>query len=113
MALGATEIETDCAVLRMLAFPITSRNVKELASFFRRDLDCLYIVDHCIGRCGECGKAGSDIDKIAARTKDRLSKTLRFDEGDRSPMSSMEMGPRTVKFLLWRSLAGMRGARRS
>lgn len=85
MALGATEIETDCAVLRMLAFPITSRNVKELASFFRRDHDCLYIVDHCIGRCGECGKAGSDIDKIAARTKDRLSKILSFDEGDRSP----------------------------
>lgn len=113
LALDATEIEADCAVLRVPIPPIISRKVKELASFFRHDLECLYIVDHCIGRCGKCGKGGLDIDKIAARTKDRLSKTLSFDEGDRSPMSSMEMGPRTVKFLLWRSLAGMRGARRS
>ncbi|OJI97621.1 hypothetical protein ASPVEDRAFT_68355 [Aspergillus versicolor CBS 583.65] len=85
LAFDATEITSDCAVLGPPASHLLSRLVKQLSLFLRRDLECLYIVDHCIGRCGKCGKGGLDIGKIAVRTKDGLSKKLNFSEGERSP----------------------------
>ncbi|KAL4781532.1 hypothetical protein BJX76DRAFT_363543 [Aspergillus varians] len=76
VAIDVAEIETEMSPLSSIFREIIYQEVQCLSYWLQNDLEVLYVVDRCVGRCRGCRKGGLDISSLTAQAKRGLSKRL-------------------------------------